>query len=147
MIKRCTSVEQSGWLALRQALWPDGTPEEHLCEMSSFCANPERYAQFVAYSESNAPLGFVEAAIRTDYVNGTESTPVAFLEGLYVVPEARRQGVARALVAAVERWALDVGCRELASDALLENHVSHAVHRALGLQETERVVFFRRSLG
>jgi len=70
MIKRCTSVEQSGWPELRQALWPDGTPEQHLSEMSSFCANLERYAQFVAYSESNAPVGFVEAAIRTDYVNG-----------------------------------------------------------------------------
>jgi aminoglycoside 6'-N-acetyltransferase I len=147
MIKRCTSVEQSGWLTLRQALWPDGTLEEHLSEMASFCANPERYAQFVAYSESNAAVGFVEAAIRTDYVNGTKSTPVAFLEGIYVVPEARRQGVARALVTAIERWAIDMNCHEFASDALLENHVSHAVHRALGFEETERVVFFRRSLG
>jgi aminoglycoside 6'-N-acetyltransferase I len=103
MIGRCTSVEQSGWLALRQALWPDGTPEEHLSEMSSVCADSRRYAQFVAYTESNTAVGFVEAALRTDYVNGTTSTPVAFLEGLYVVPEARRQGVARALVAAIER--------------------------------------------
>jgi aminoglycoside 6'-N-acetyltransferase I len=146
-IERCTSIEQSGWLTLRRALWPDGTTEEHLSEMSSFCANPERYAQFVAYTESDAAVGFVEAAVRTDYVNGTESNPVVFLEGLYVVPEARRQGVARALVAAIERWARDMGCREFASDALSENHVSHAVHRALGFEETERVVFFRKPLG
>jgi aminoglycoside 6'-N-acetyltransferase I len=147
MIKRCTSVEQAGWLALRQALWPDGTREEHVSEMLSFCANPERYAQFVAYSESDAAVGLIEVAVRTDYVNGTQSSPVAFLEGLYVVPEARQQGVARALVAAVERWARDMGCREFASDALVENQVSHAVHRALGFEETERVVFFRRLLG
>ena len=115
--------------------------------MSSFCADPHRYAQFVAYSESNVALGFVEAAVRTDYVNGTQLSPVAFLEGLYVLPEARRRGVARALVAAVERWALDLGCRELASDASIENELSHTVHRALGFQETERVVFFRRPLG
>jgi aminoglycoside 6'-N-acetyltransferase I len=101
---------------------------------------------FVAYTESNAAVGFVEAALRTDYVNGTTSTPVAFLEGLYVVPEARRQGVARALVAAIERWALDRGCREFASDASLANHVSHTVHRALGFEKTERVVFFRKPL-
>ena len=55
-------------------------------------------------------------------------------------------GFSRALVAAVERWALDVGCREGASDVLIDNHVSHAVHRAPGFQETERVVFFRRPL-
>ena len=146
MIKRCTSIEQSGWLALRQALWPDNRPEEHLSEMSTFCANPQRYAQYVAYSESNAAVGFVEGMIRTDHVNGTKSTPVVFLEGIYVVPEARRQGVARALVAAIERWALDLGCREFASDASLENQVSHALHRALGFEETERVVYFRKSL-
>ena len=115
--------------------------------MSLFCASPERYAQFVACAESSSAVGFIEAAARHDYVNGTSSSPVAFLEGIYVVPEARRNGVARALVSAVERWALGVGCREFASDASIENHLSHTVHRALGFQETERVVFFRKPLG
>lgn len=147
MIKQCASVKQTGWLQLRQTLWPDCTREEHLSEMSSFCANPERYAQFVAYAETDAALGFVEASVRTDYVNGTLSSPVAFLEGLYVVPEARQKGVARALVTAVERWALKLGCREFASDASIENLLSQTVHRALGFRETERVVFFRRPLG
>jgi aminoglycoside 6'-N-acetyltransferase I len=131
---------------LRQALWPHCTREEHLSEMSSFCASPERYAQFIAYAESGPAVGFIEAAVRTDYVNGTHSSPIAFLEGIYVVPEARRKGIARALVAVVERWALGVGCRELASDASIENQLSHTVHRALGFQETERVVFFTKPL-
>ena len=146
MIERCTSVEQPGWLGLRQALWPDGPMEQHLSEMSAFCANPERFAQFVAYAASGHAIGLAEASIRTDYVNGTISSPVAFLEGLYVVPEARRTGIARSLVAAVERWAVSMRCREFASDALLENESSHAVHRALGFEETERVVFFRKTL-
>jgi aminoglycoside 6'-N-acetyltransferase I len=114
--------------------------------MSSFLSSPLRYTQFVAYSSSGEALGFVEASLRSDYVNGTESSPVAFLEGIYVVPQARREGVASALVAAVTAWAREGGCRELASDALLENQASHAVHRALGFEETERVVFFRRVL-
>ena len=146
MIKQCTSVEQDGWLTLRQALWPHCTRDEHLSEMSLFCAGPERYAQFITYAESGPAVGFIEAAIRTDYVNGTHASPVAFLEGIYVVPEARRKGVARALVSEVERWALGVGCREFASDASIANQLSQAVHRALGFQETERVVFFRRPL-
>jgi aminoglycoside 6'-N-acetyltransferase I len=133
MIKRCASAEQPGWLVLRQALWPHCTPEEHLSEMSMFCANPERYAQFIAYAQSGQAMGFVEAAVRTDYVNGTRSSPVAFLEGIYVVPEERRKGIARSLVAAVECWARDVGCHEFASDAALENQLSHAMHRALGV--------------
>jgi len=147
MIERCTSVEQDGWLTLRQALWPHCTREEHLSEMSLFCASPERYAQFIAYAESSSAVGFIEAAARSDYINGTSSSPVAFLEGIYVMPEARRKGVARSLVSAVERWALGVGSREFASDASIENHLSHAAHRALGFQETERVVFFRKPLG
>jgi aminoglycoside 6'-N-acetyltransferase I len=36
--------------------------------------------------------------------------------------------------------------RELASDALLDNNGSHAMHEALGFTETERVVYFRKAL-
>lgn len=112
--------------------------------MAAFLSQPERYGQFVASGEDGTPAGFAEAAIRHDYVNGTESSPVAFLEGIYVRPSARRQGVARALVDAVERWAAERGCGELASDALLDNDASHAMHRGLGFEETERVVYFRK---
>ena len=41
-------------------------------------------------------------------------------------------------------WAQAQGCDELASDALLDNETSQAMHRALGFEETERVVFFRK---
>jgi len=111
-----------------------------------FITSPDRYAQFVAYSSPGQAVGFAEASVRTDYVNGTDSSPVAFLEGIYVVPEARRKGVAASLVSAVCHWAHSAGCDTLASDASLENETSHAVHRALRFQETERVVFFRRAL-
>jgi len=67
---------------------------------------------------------------------------VAFLEGLYVMPEARRQGAARALIDAVRAWARDRGCKELASDTALDNVVSQAAHTRLGFRETERVVYF-----
>ena len=70
---------------------------------------------------------------------------MAFLEGLFVVAGSRRQGIARALVESVAAWALAEGCSELASDSLLDNTAAHAAHRALGFQETERVVYFRRS--
>jgi len=81
-----------------------------------------------------------------DYVNGTGSSPVAFLEGLYVTPNFRRKGVARALVNCVVEWASAWGCLELASDSLLNNTAAHAAHRALGFEETERVVYFLRRL-
>lgn len=95
---------------------------------------------------SKALRARAELAIRTDYVNGADTSPVAFLEGIYVVPEARRSGIARELVAAAERWALSMGCTELACDARIENTSSHAMHAALGFVETERVVFFKKVL-
>ena len=145
-IEPCASAEQPGWLRLRQALWPEAGREEQLREMAAFVAEPRRHGQFVAYSPSHEAIGLAEVSLRSDYVNGTHSSPVAFLEGLYVVPQARRKGVATALVAAVCEWACRTGCREIGSDAVLENSISHVVHRALGFEETERVVFFRRKL-
>jgi len=100
----------------------------------------------LAVTGSGTVVGFVEASKRVDYVNGTHSSPVAFIEGLYVVQSSRRQGVARVLVDSVVKWALAEGCTELASDSLLENTLAHAAHRALGFEETERVVYFRRAL-
>jgi aminoglycoside 6'-N-acetyltransferase I len=146
MIEPCTSVEQPGWLPLREALWPHCSDAEHLAEMAEFLAQPERFVQFVAYTEAHQPIGFVEASLRSDYVNGTSSSPVAFLEGLYVAPTHRCRGVARRLVAAVSEWATMRGCHEFASDAALDNELSHRVHRSLGFVETERVVYFRKAL-
>lgn len=145
-IQPCTSVAQQGWLALRAALWPDSSPEAHVAEMATFMAEPQRYCQFVAYAESGAPVGFVEASLRTDYVNGTSTSPVVFLEGVYVAPQTRQHGIGRALVKAVETWGRSLDCTEFASDALLDNELSHAVHRALGFVKTERVVYFCKAL-
>jgi len=132
------------WLALRAALWPEASEAEHLSGMAD--AIVRRHCVRLAVTPGGSALGFVEASKRVDYVNGTSTSPVAFLEGLYVVPDARRQGIARALIEAVATWASDEGCSELASDALIDNGAAHAVHRALGFQETERVVYFLRAL-
>ena len=130
------------WLSLRSSLWPDGTEAEHLRYMAD--ALDRGHCVRVALAPDGSAVGFVEASRRVDYVNGTSTSPVAFLEGLYVTPSARRQGVARALGDAVERRAAAPGCSELASDSPIENVTAHAAHRALGFQETERVVYFRR---
>jgi len=142
-IERLTAPQPS-WLAMRRALWPDGgTDAELLHEMERALAYPDICVQFMAFCGEQA-VGFAEAAVRRDAVNGATVSPVGFLEGLYVVPEARRRGVARRLVQAVIDWALAAGFTELASDALLENTASHAMHRAFGFEEAERVVCFRR---
>ncbi len=82
----------SAWLALRLALWPDVSEAEHLSGMVDALARGH-YVRLAVTARGSA-VGFVEASKRVDYVNGTSSSPVAFLEGLYVAPESRRKGVA-----------------------------------------------------
>jgi aminoglycoside 6'-N-acetyltransferase I len=125
---------REGWLALRVALW--GADAADL---------PEGDGNFVAVADGGV-IGFAEAAVRHDYVNGCDGSPVLFLEGVFIDPEHRRQGVAGALVSAVADWGRAQGCAEFASDAEIDNVDSHAMHQALGFAETERVVYFRREL-
>ncbi len=137
-------ADDPAWLRLRSQLWPQVSEAEHRRDMASALAR----GHFVrlALGAGGTALGLVEASRRVDYVNGTESSPVGFLEGLFVAAGSRRQGIARVLVDSVAAWALAGGCRELASDSLLDNSAAHAAHRALGFEETERVVYFRRCL-
>ena len=78
-------------------------------------------ACFLAYHDEE-PIGFAQCQLRHDYVEGTETSPVGFLEGIWVHPDYQRQGVARQLVQACEDWARSVGCTEFASDCELDNH-------------------------
>ncbi len=47
----------------------------------------------------------------------------------------------------VAQWGRELGCRELASDAAIDNLDSQQMHQRLGFAETERVVFFKKALG
>ena len=138
------NLADPAWLSMRCSLWPETPAAEHLCNMADTLARGHRV--LLAQDEAGMAVGFVEASIRNDYVNGTETSPVAFIEGLYVEPAQRRHGVARALIAEIVAWGRTRGCSELASDSPIGNVVAHAFHRALGFAETERVVCFCKSL-
>ena len=146
LIRAATAADVDAWLALRTKLWPATPADEHRSELAQKLASPERFAALLAFDEAGSAVGFAEAALRTDPVNGCASSPVAFLEGIYVEEAARRRGTARALCAAVERWAVAHGCTELASDAVVENRASHDLHRSIGFTPTERVIFYRKEL-
>jgi len=141
------------WLALRAALWPDVVPAEHSAEAKRYFTTSERFPGvmpelvLVAVDRNANPTipGFVELSRRL-YAEGCESSPVGFLEGWYVVPGRRREGIGRALVRAGESWAVARGCREFASDALADNAVSRAAHQAIGFEEVEVIRCFRKDL-
>ncbi|MGG6896854.1 MULTISPECIES: aminoglycoside 6'-N-acetyltransferase [Rhizobium] len=144
-IEKAGSEYWDAWARLRAELWPDGSVEHHRSELERL-GSAEGSIGFVAIDAADHAIGFAEAALRHDYVNGCETSPVLFLEGIYVRRESRGQGAAQALCEAVAVWGRAAGCTEFASDALIDNLESHTFHVALGFVETERVVYFRKSL-
>ena len=102
-------------------------------------------AVFVADREDGSLAGFVEIGSR-NYAEGCETIPVAYLEGWYVDSDVRRTGLGASLLRAAERWALQHGFKEIASDAELNNAVSLKAHLALGFEEVERQVCFKKKL-
>lgn len=147
IVRRATKDDTDAWSGMRAALWPDGSVNEHRMEVVALIESGfDKSAAFVALDENGCAIGFAEAALRHDYVNGCDTSPVAFLEGIYVSPGYQGKDVGRKLALAVRGWAREQGCTELASDALIDNHASHAFHAAIGFVETERVVYFRQAL-
>ena len=147
-IERAGRLHLAEWAALRAELWPDEDAGQHGAELAeTLSADSDRDFACVALTAEGRCIGFAEAALRSDYVNGCETSPVAFLEGIYVAEPYRRSGVARMLCRAVEAWGRERGCAEFASVAAIDNLASLALHRALGFVETERVVFFRKTVG
>ena len=145
-IAPASAEDAEAWLELRLALWPHHEREEFAAEIARLLADPGETLNLIARDEAGEAMGFAEAALRHDYVEGCGTSPVVFLEGIYVAPAFRRRGVAAALVGAAEDWGRRNGCTEFASDAALTNLDSHAMHRALGFEETARVVYFRKEI-
>lgn len=145
VVRRAIQNDEPEWLRLRMVLWPHGSPDDHLREMRNQLNAPALYRVFVAQRDNGELGGFLEASLRA-YADGCDSSPVGYIEGWYVDADLRRQGVGRELVKAAEQWALAQGCTEMASDCDLANTTSFKAHLALGYQEAERLIHFRKAL-
>ena len=102
-------------------------------------------ALFLA-GQSGEAVGFAQCQLRHDYVEGTSTSPVGYLEGIYVEPAHRHRGVAAALLHACEAWAKRQGCTEFASDCELENTDSLRFHQSQGFREANRIICFTKEL-
>jgi aminoglycoside 6'-N-acetyltransferase I len=138
--------DAAAWERMRTALWP-GHSEYHAVDIDRFFSMPRRnpLEVLLACSGAGVPIGFVELSIRS-HAEGCETDRVAFVEGWYVDSDHRNRGVGAALMRAAEEWGRASNCTELGSDTQLWNESSIAAHKALGFEEVERLVAFRKSL-
>ena len=144
MIRKATAEDLVSAAELAALLWPEAGKEELEREFRDLLEDGE-CALFLA-SEGDRDVGFAQCQLRHDYVEGTDSSPVGYLEGVYVAEGYRRNGYAAALLHACEQWAKEKGCTEFASDCELDNAESLRFHRAVGFTEANRIICFQKKL-
>ncbi|HMC22382.1 MAG TPA: GNAT family N-acetyltransferase [Thermoanaerobaculia bacterium] len=146
VIRPARQTDRGSWSRMREALWPSA-PGKHGADVDRYFAGklPEPIEVLLAFDDQGEALGFIELSIRA-YAEGCVTDHVAFVEGWYVDPAARGQGVGAALIGAAETWARSQGCTELGSNAEAEDDSSAAAHRSVGFIETAVVRCFKKSL-
>lgn len=125
-------------------LWNDNSAEDLIKEFSEIILRED--ARFFIKYEGDIPAGFAQCQLRHDYVEGTETSPVGYLEGIFIKEGFRQKGYARELLAACEKWACIKGCKEFASDCELDNLISLQFHKAVGFTEANRIICFTKKL-
>ncbi len=144
MIIKATEKDASVLAGLAIQVWNKHTVAELEADFSDILKSEEA-ACFIKYAD-NKPVGFSQCQLRHDYVEGTYTSPVGYLEGIFISSEYQKKGYARELLQECEKWAKEKGCREFASDCELTNTDSLNFHTAMGFSEVNRIICFRKDL-
>lgn len=131
---------------LRKKLWEHLDSDDINWLRNQFQNHSDKFQIFLAETEKGYLIGFAEAGIRTDYVEGCETNFVGYIEGWFVEENYRRQNVGRKLIEKAENWAREKGCREMASDCEIENELSLNAHLGIDYEEVSRNIHFRKEL-
>lgn len=143
-IERATAEDAGEAAGLAVQMWEDNDVGELTGEFRDYIGGNGGVI-FLARTEAGA-VGFAQCGLRHDYVEGTDSSPVGYLEGVFVKEEYRRRGLAGNLLAACQKWAAEQGCAEFASDCELTNEESLKFHLAMGFEEANRIICFTKKL-
>ena len=144
MIKAATPADAGAITKMAVKLWPEHTTEELKKEFEGIIGG-RKSAVFLLVLEEQ-PAGFAQCQLRNDYVEGTGSSPVGYLEGIFIEQDFRRKGYARELLAVCEDWSRKQGCTEFASDCELGNRDSLAFHLSMGFSEANRIICFVKKM-
>ena len=144
IIKKADVEDAEAVAGLAIQMWKSHTIEEVTDEFRDYL-NKESCVVFIALLEGLA-MGFAQCGLRNDYVEGTDTSPVGYLEGIFVTGEYRNRGVAKDMLKACQEWAKEQGCTEFASDCEQVNEDSLKFHLKMGFEEANRIICFTKKL-
>ncbi len=144
VIKKAISEDAAIVADFAIQMWESHTMEELTQEFIDYI-NKDSSVVFLAVLDSQA-VGFAQCGLRYDYVEGTSSSPVGYLEGIFVIEEYRKRGIAKELTEACQNWTKEQGCKEFASDCELNNDASLKFHLKMGFEEANRLICFTKKL-
>lgn len=144
MVRKAGKNELETLANLAVLMWSSHSVHELFQEFSEMIMKGN--AQFFLKLENDMPVGFAQCQLRYDYVEGTKTTPVGYLEGIFVKEEYRNKGYAKQLLAECEAWAKENGCQEFASDCEVDNISSFHFHKAMNFTEANRIICFTKAL-
>ena len=144
MVKKASILEVEEIANLAMCLWKGHSFEDLKNEFKDIITNNNGVV-FIKYVDQMA-VGFAQCQLRVDYVEGTESSPVGYLEGIFVLKDYRLNGFAKELVKQCEIWAKGNGCVEFASDCEIDNVTSLNFHKAIGFKEKNRIICFAKNI-
>ncbi len=112
-------------------------------EMHKIYKNKDWFVGFINIKSQH--VGFFELSAR-NVVDGCLSERVAYLEGLYIQPQWQRQGLGSQVVEALMDWSRQQGFTEFAVDTEWDNSGAQAFFKALGMQQTYKIVQYKAEL-
>ena len=144
MIKKAGNNDLETLAKLASEMWHNHSINELINEFSEIMINGK--SQFFLKYENDIPIGFAQCQLRYDYVEGTSTSPVGYLEGIFVKESYRSKGYAKELLTECEVWAKGNGCQEFASDCEIDNINSLHFHKAMNFTEANRIICFTKTL-
>ena len=144
MIKKAGNNDLEALAKLAILMWQNHSITELINEFSEIIENGK--SVFFLKYEYDVPVGFAQCQLRYDYVEGTKTSPVGYLEGIFVKEQCRHKGYAKELLVECEAWAKENGCSEFASDCEIHNVDSFHFHQAMNFIEANRIICFTKAL-
>lgn len=144
MIKKAEMCDVERLANLAVLMWKKHTVQDLIDEFSKIMLKGN--SQFFLKYEQDIPVGFAQCQLRNDYVEGTDTSPVGYLEGVFVKENYRHKGYAKELLSNCEKWAKMMGCVEFASDCEIDNDNSFKFHKAMNFTEANRIICFTKKL-